>query len=201
VALVRRCFADGHHNPRRRPTAEEWEQALGEAEQALVRCGNGHYYSGHLSRCPHCGAGRVTIQVPLPPVAPRAIPRPVAKPAPPIFTPPVVLRPTTVACPGCGHGNAADESYCQGCARPLASARPCRHCGRAVPSNAPYCGHCGRPVASPTSLCPNCRYANAAGEAYCQRCGRPLTGSRPCPRCGQQMPANLRYCLGCGNQV
>jgi len=140
VALVRRCFADGHHNPRLRPTAEEWEQALGEAEQALVRCGS-------------------------------------------------------------GHDNAADESYCQRCARPLPPAQPCRHCGQIVPSNAPYCIHCGRPVASPTSLCPNCRYANAAGEVYCQRCGRPLTGSRPRPRCGQQMPANLRYCLGCGNQV
>ena len=52
AGLVRRCFADGHHNHRQRPSAQEWEQALAAAEKALVTCNNGHYYSNHLPRCP-----------------------------------------------------------------------------------------------------------------------------------------------------
>lgn len=52
--LVFRCFVDGHHKPGLRPTPEEWEYALSEAERALKPCGFGHYYSGHLRGCPRC---------------------------------------------------------------------------------------------------------------------------------------------------
>jgi DNA-binding helix-hairpin-helix protein with protein kinase domain/sugar lactone lactonase YvrE len=54
--LVQRCFVDGHSNPRQRPTPDEWDDALGEAEQALVQCRNGHYYEKHRRACPTCGA-------------------------------------------------------------------------------------------------------------------------------------------------
>lgn len=55
-AALRRCFIDGHANPRLRPSAEEWEQALGEAENDLVTCANGHLVAGHVAKCPVCGA-------------------------------------------------------------------------------------------------------------------------------------------------
>jgi serine/threonine protein kinase len=35
--LIRRCFVDGHKDPRRRPTAEEWRDALERAAAAGVR--------------------------------------------------------------------------------------------------------------------------------------------------------------------
>ncbi|RIK41762.1 MAG: hypothetical protein DCC58_11995 [Chloroflexi bacterium] len=57
-ALVQRCFVDGHHNPERRPAAAEWRAALEEAERALACCRRGHWYSGHLTRCPECAVGR-----------------------------------------------------------------------------------------------------------------------------------------------
>jgi serine/threonine protein kinase len=65
--LVQRCFVDGHNNPRQRPTADEWDDALGEAEKALVQCRNGHYYSNHQRACPTCGARAGKAQTPLPP--------------------------------------------------------------------------------------------------------------------------------------
>jgi DNA-binding helix-hairpin-helix protein with protein kinase domain len=56
--LTRHCFIDGQVSPRRRPSAEEWEVALAQAEDDLVTCRNGHLVAGHLSRCPRCGARR-----------------------------------------------------------------------------------------------------------------------------------------------
>jgi hypothetical protein len=56
ATLVQRCFVDGHYNPRLRPSPDEWEQALAQAEQGLVKCANGHYFSNHLRVCPRCGA-------------------------------------------------------------------------------------------------------------------------------------------------
>lgn len=54
--LVRRCFVDGHREPSLRPAPQAWERAIAEAEQALVACPRGHYYSNHLPACPHCPA-------------------------------------------------------------------------------------------------------------------------------------------------
>lgn len=96
VQLMRRCFDDGHRDPRRRPTGEEWEQGLAEAESALATCRNGHVYSGHLKACPRCQAraagparaARPAVAAtaaraaqPTPP--PKAAPIPQAKPAAP----------------------------------------------------------------------------------------------------------------------
>lgn len=52
--LFRRCFSEGVHDMRMRPTAQEWANALAEAEEALVCCSQGHYFSNHLLRCPDC---------------------------------------------------------------------------------------------------------------------------------------------------
>jgi serine/threonine protein kinase len=62
--LVRQCFIDGHQKPRRRPAPAEWERAITQAEEALVRCRKGHYFASHLGACSWCGAGSPTIAVP-----------------------------------------------------------------------------------------------------------------------------------------
>ena len=67
--LVLRCFIDGHRRPQQRPSPPEWEQALGEAEDNLTVCQNGHYYSNHLSTCPVCNPRFPGRQIPLPALA------------------------------------------------------------------------------------------------------------------------------------
>jgi serine/threonine protein kinase len=61
--LVRRCFIDGHRDPRLRPEASAWEWAITEAEKALVQCPNRHFYSEHLQACPVCHAPRAPARV------------------------------------------------------------------------------------------------------------------------------------------
>jgi serine/threonine protein kinase len=75
--LFRRCFVDGHADPRLRPSAAAWEAALTEAEQALTVCPRGHVYSNHLRACPDCPAPRPAPppQRPSPPPPARANPR------------------------------------------------------------------------------------------------------------------------------
>ena len=78
-SLILRCFIDGHREPRLRPTPEKWEQAMEEAENCLVTCPNGHYYSNHLSDCPVCNPRSSGKQIPLPvagsaPIPARTIP-------------------------------------------------------------------------------------------------------------------------------
>ena len=54
--LFNQCFVDGHRDPKLRPTAELWRQALHDVEEDLVKCQvNGqHYYFKHLNDCPWC---------------------------------------------------------------------------------------------------------------------------------------------------
>lgn len=54
VELFRRCFVDGHRDPRYRPGPDLWVKALTKAEESLIYCAQGHYYSGHLGSCPYC---------------------------------------------------------------------------------------------------------------------------------------------------
>ncbi len=56
--LVRRCFIDGHRDPRLRPEASAWAWAIAEAEKSLIQCPNRHFYSEHLRGCPICHAPR-----------------------------------------------------------------------------------------------------------------------------------------------
>jgi DNA-binding helix-hairpin-helix protein with protein kinase domain len=55
-ALFIQCFENGHHAPEQRPTAEQWNQALGAAEQELKQCSvnERHFYAKHLSQCSWC---------------------------------------------------------------------------------------------------------------------------------------------------
>ena len=75
TGLILRCFIGGHRSPQNRPSPGEWEQAISEAENALIMCPNGHYYSNHLSDCPICNPRSPGQQLPLPAVPARRIVR------------------------------------------------------------------------------------------------------------------------------
>jgi formylglycine-generating enzyme required for sulfatase activity len=96
AGLFRRCFVEGHANPRKRPPAKEWESTLKEAEKYLRTCSSGHMYSSHLPECPYCGAKK-------PPLWPgQAMPRPaVAAGAAPVTAraAPVASNPSRAAPP------------------------------------------------------------------------------------------------------
>ena len=50
------CFQDGHVQPKTRPNAQTWQDALEIAENDLVTCkvNDQHRFSSHNSRCPWC---------------------------------------------------------------------------------------------------------------------------------------------------
>jgi TM2 domain-containing membrane protein YozV len=78
-ALMIRCFGEGHRTPERRPRAEEWFQALQDAEAQIVTCRfNGqHSYSKHLALCPWCERIKLGLPDPFPMQAPPPpLPRP-----------------------------------------------------------------------------------------------------------------------------
>jgi serine/threonine protein kinase len=54
--LFIQCFETGHNAPDRRPTAEQWNQALKEVDRELKRCSvnEHHFYAQHLGQCPWC---------------------------------------------------------------------------------------------------------------------------------------------------
>lgn len=144
-ALILRTFKDGYQNPRLRPRAEEWEKALALAEQNLTRCRNGHYFSGHLSRCPLCNSNRAPTsnasinllkRVQTKAVATSNVVSQTAGPA--------TLVP--LACHRCHSPHAPTEIYCQSCAEPLQGTISCSHCKHLIPLRARYCTACGRQV-------------------------------------------------------
>ncbi len=59
--LFVRCFVEGHSDPSKRPSAQEWQQALQEAEGDLVGCSANeqHRYDHHLKSCPWCERKRL----------------------------------------------------------------------------------------------------------------------------------------------
>lgn len=93
--LLVRCFRDGHGEPRRRPTADAWADALDTAHRNLKTCHKSqvHRYGSHLADCPWCRyeqdygfdpfTWRMQQQAAAPrPVSISAAPAPIA-PAPP----------------------------------------------------------------------------------------------------------------------
>jgi serine/threonine protein kinase len=50
------CFEEAHTNPKARPSADTWYQALKTAEQSLITCSvnDQHFFSDHLNVCPWC---------------------------------------------------------------------------------------------------------------------------------------------------
>ncbi len=96
AVLFRRCFVDGHRDPSARPTAEEWNRAIAEAERTLRACGRGHHYDGRLETCPYCALRSAVVKVETPPVVRRERPwsepfgRPTSSaPSIPTWRPPV----------------------------------------------------------------------------------------------------------------
>jgi serine/threonine protein kinase len=76
--LFLQCFEDGYQDPKARPDAQTWRNALKEAENDLIICStsNNHLYGNHLNACPWCERtvklkGRDPFpehqQIPLPP--------------------------------------------------------------------------------------------------------------------------------------
>lgn len=57
--LFSRCFVDGIRDPKRRPSAGEWKDALLTEIMAMKHCrmNANHWFGGHLSVCPWCGQG------------------------------------------------------------------------------------------------------------------------------------------------
>jgi DNA-binding helix-hairpin-helix protein with protein kinase domain len=54
--LAGAAFAEGHMDPKRRPTAREWVNALDDSIDTVVECSlhRRHAFPVHLSRCPWC---------------------------------------------------------------------------------------------------------------------------------------------------
>ncbi|MEH0823675.1 MULTISPECIES: protein kinase domain-containing protein [unclassified Micromonospora] len=62
LALFRRTFEDGIHDPRSRPGAGEWAAALDGAADRCVQCSKcPHSYVVAKDRCPWCGADRPAV--------------------------------------------------------------------------------------------------------------------------------------------
>ncbi len=74
--LFVRTYIDGHHDPKLRPSATEWTEALDKALQSLVRCTQNpdHWYPKTLTHCPMCTQAK---KQPAPTAVPRQIPMPV----------------------------------------------------------------------------------------------------------------------------
>ena len=68
VALMRRCFDEGHKNPRHRPMAAEWVAGLEAALDSLTWCNTAamHVYSGHRKQCTWCELSKATRYDPFP---------------------------------------------------------------------------------------------------------------------------------------
>jgi DNA-binding helix-hairpin-helix protein with protein kinase domain len=90
--LFVRCFREGHGEPRLRPTADAWADALDAAHRNLRTCQRSqvHRYSAHLVECPWCryeqdyGFDPFTWRWQQQAAAPRTVPAPAsAAPAPP----------------------------------------------------------------------------------------------------------------------
>lgn len=99
--LFVRCFEEGHAAPDARPDAQTWQDALAEAEHALIPCAANtqHWYGHHLHTCPWCArAARLGGRDPFP--AQRPGPRgPHPHPGAPARRPRQAARPQTPPSP------------------------------------------------------------------------------------------------------
>jgi hypothetical protein len=84
-ALFARAFADGAVNPRARPSAQEWNQALLALLKSMTICETQpqHHYRRELTECPWCRHEKNRArQMALSPSRPRPVPAPVPAAAP-----------------------------------------------------------------------------------------------------------------------
>ncbi len=82
MALLRRCFVDGHRQPGSRPAPDKWKQVLAAAEEDLLACPQGHYHASHLDVCSTCHARDAPRRRPKKIVrqpAPAPVPQPAAR--------------------------------------------------------------------------------------------------------------------------
>ena len=76
----------------------------------------------------------------------------------------------TIACPGCGSQNAADQQFCGSCGAKLAGE-----------------------VEQQTITCPGCGSQNPASQQFCGSCGAKLAGGvQPVPTGVQQVPTGAQ---------
>ncbi|MGR6919083.1 protein kinase domain-containing protein [[Actinomadura] parvosata] len=85
LALARRCFADGHHDPAARPRPGEWVAALNRAQYRLMGCRENpmHFYSASLPSCVWCAriaGGLLDEYPPRAPLVPSSPAAPVPQP-------------------------------------------------------------------------------------------------------------------------
>jgi DNA-binding helix-hairpin-helix protein with protein kinase domain/rRNA maturation protein Nop10 len=177
ASLARRCFVQGDEDPRERPTPGEWEQAIAEAEAALVTCRQGHYYAKHLDACPRCGDRRSR---------PRR------------FTLPTYSRskPVLIKCSQGQHYYLDNLDVCPHCGARRDSSHQALYQAHPRPSSPK-----AAPAAPVTKPCPNCGHVNDASEIYCQSCARQLATDRWCSNCNGLVPKNAHYCTHCGHKL
>lgn len=90
--LFMRCFETGHKNPKRRPDAQAWIDALTKSEDALIECvqNKQHMYGKHLRNCPWCErTTRLSGRDPFPSsqTIHKGLPQPIAPPKQKTITP------------------------------------------------------------------------------------------------------------------
>jgi membrane protease subunit (stomatin/prohibitin family) len=76
----------------------------------------------------------------------------------------------------------------------------CPKCGAELPENAKFCLECGEKILTITGgiKCHNCGEVTPAGN-FCLHCGSPI--AKKCRKCGTDVPANGKFCLGCGEKL
>lgn len=76
--LAKRCFMDGLHNERNRPTAREWYDVLGKESTRCQTCAKSedHIFSDELAECPWCAISERGLDDPFAKEAPKPAPAP-----------------------------------------------------------------------------------------------------------------------------
>lgn len=75
----------------------------------------------------------------------------------------------------------------------------CTSCGELLPQGAKFCMGCGnRVVQSGMIVCPACGKTVAKAK-FCIECGKNLSVS--CPKCGQEIQGNGKFCPNCGEKI
>ena len=61
----------------------------------------------------------------------------------------------------------------------------------------PYCTNCGREIGTDYDFCPECG-TRVVSEEEIEYSYYEHEAMKPCPKCGELMPADSLYCLNCG---
>ncbi len=104
--LFRKCFNDGHNKPDARPSAADWQKALGVAISELTQCSveSGHHYAKSYGKCYWCEKKRQLGYdmfasppgTPKPPVSPVTNKNPIRQQVQPIKPVVIPVKPSSV---------------------------------------------------------------------------------------------------------